>query len=227
MRASSRRVIAGVGALSRVWTRIQSPDISSNVAGSDPVSAGSSPVHASPGRRARRVGERRRRDPGGDRRPVPGRRLERSRRPHPEWDRPQRHPHELRGHDRNRRRRSLDDLAGGRRGVVGRSRREGRRVRVALRPGRGLLAVHDHGSELPPRGPGGERRRDRHLVQHLAGVLRRALGPHRLRGVSGSRRRNERQRAAGDLADPRCPGAPATRCTRPTTTPRALRTCSR
>ena len=89
---------------------------------------------------AHRVGERRHRHPGGDRGPVPGRRLERSRRPHPEWDRPQRHPLELRGHDRNGRRCSPDDRARDRRRVVGRSRREGRRLRVALRPGRAVLA---------------------------------------------------------------------------------------
>ena len=53
--------------------------------------------------------------PRGDRRSVPGRRLERSRRAERERCRPQGHPHELRRHERDRRGRALHDPVHGRR----------------------------------------------------------------------------------------------------------------
>ena len=107
-----------------------------------------------PGRRTRRcpAGRRRRRllghgrgrrDPRGDRRALPGRRLQRRQRAHRDRHRPQRHHLELRQRLRGRRGRPADHQAQGlrpeRRGGHRADRRRG--LPLALQPRRGVLAL--------------------------------------------------------------------------------------
>ena len=102
------------------------------------------------------------RDPGGDRRPLPGRRHERAERADRERHRAQRHPHELRRRERYRGRRSHHDRPDRARQRDGRRPQRRRRVRVALRPGGPVLDVHAgrRGRELPAGRAGGRRQRD-------------------------------------------------------------------
>ena len=146
-------------------------------------------------------------DPRGDRRSVPGRRLERTRRPRRERRRPQGHHHQLRRQERHRRRRALHDA------VHGRERRrrlqaDDRRgdLRVALRPRRQLLDVPERERpELPARGAGARRQRRRHLHQHLPRVLLGSMAARALRGVPERLRRHERDQQARHVAA-RVPG---------------------
>ena len=99
---------------------------------------------------------RRRRHPGGDRRPLPGRRVQREERAERERRRAQRHPLVVRLLDDDRAGRSADDPAHAGRG---RRRHPGRGrggVPVALQPGRPVLHVRPGGDrrELPARRPG-------------------------------------------------------------------------
>ena len=117
--------------------------------------------------------------PRGDRRPVPGRRLERPRRAHPERRRPQGHPVELRVVVGRRRRafRSRSSLAHRGRRRLRAARRRGR-LRLALRPGRQLLALlAGRGErELPARRPGRRRRRRRDVRRASSRPATRAAG---------------------------------------------------
>ena len=113
----------------------------------------------------------RHRDPRGDRRPLPGRRLERRERADRERHRPQRHHQQLRRRLRRRPRRAADDHAqGARHRQRLRAARGGRRLPLALRPERALLALlrRRDRRELPARRAGGRCGRHRHLHQHLS-----------------------------------------------------------
>ena len=64
-----------------------------------------------------------------------------------------------------------------------------RRLPLALRPRRPVLAVHGSRRELPPRRAGDGRRRHGDVHEHLPGLLRRPLAAHPLRGVPEPARR--------------------------------------
>ena len=186
------------------------------------------PRWRAPGRRGRRVlgGGRRRRDPRGDGRPLPGRRLQRGQRAHRDRHRPQRHHVQLRHRVRRRRGRAADDPAQGlrpqRRGGHPADRRRG--LPVALQPRRGVLALLRGGrlGELPPRGAGGRQGRVAGVHQHLPGGVRRSLAAHPLRGLRDPRRRDQRDEQAAHLAA----RAPRGRLHRRSTRPRATRPAS-
>ena len=159
--------------------------------------------------------------PRGDRGPVPGRRLERAGRPDPERRRPQRHHDVVRDVDDEGRGRAADDpvrparcreelrAAGQRRGL-----------RLALRPRRQLLDVlaGRHERELPARRPGGRRRRDRDVHEHLPGLLPGPLAARPLRGLSEPRPGHGSGEPDRDLADRAARRTSASRSTRPTAT---------
>ena len=117
--------------------------------------------------------------------------------------RPQGHPVELRVVVGRRRRRSALDQprARGRRRLRAARRRGG--LRLALRPGRQLLAVlAGRGErELPPRRPGRRRRRRRDVRLDLPGLLPGPLAAHPLRGLSQPRDRERRGEQDRDLPD--------------------------
>ena len=170
------------------------------------------------------------RDPRGDRRPVPGRRHERARRPHRERRRAQRHHHVVRrvlGHGR---RGAADDPAPDPgRGQRLRAARGRRGLHLALRPRGPLLALLPgrRGPELPARRPGGGRRRDGDVHQHLPRLLLGALAAHPLRGLPVAVRGIGRRQPDRDV-----PGGPAAGHLRGglrgrRATSRASRTCSR
>ena len=99
-------------------------------------------------------------DPRGDRRAVPGRRLQRPGHPRRERRGPSRHHGQLRFVDERGRGRAADHRADDHRQRRRlRAARRRRRVPVALRPGRQLLDVLGAGRELPARRAGDRRRR--------------------------------------------------------------------
>ncbi len=102
-----------------------------------------------------------------DRRPLPGGRVERRERARRLGHRAQRHPLELRLVDDGRRGRAADDRAHGAGCGHGQRARRRRRLPVALRPRRRLLALQRgrRERELPARGAGD--RRERHRAVHV------------------------------------------------------------
>ena len=113
------------------------------------------------GERDRGIRRELRRDPGGNGRALPGRRLQRTERPVRGRRGQERHPLEFRLVEHRRRGRPPRDQAhdpGRRRGL--RAARRGGRLPLALRPRRGVLALLELGRrrELPARRPGGGRR---------------------------------------------------------------------
>ena len=150
--------------------------------------------------------------------PYPGRRLERPQRPEPERDRPQGHPLELR---------HVDDKAAGvpltikltiqdarqrLRAAPGR-----RRLPLALRPGRQLLALlaGRRERELPARRPGDRRLRRRHVHSRSFPRATRAAGrTSTSRSTRISRRRPTRRTRS------RPPRSPSPRTPAPSSTQR-------
>ena len=98
-----------------------------------------------------------------------------------------------------------------------------RRLRVALRPRRRLLAVlrGDHRPELPARRAGGRRRRQGHVHDDLPGRVHGPLAAHPLRGLRERRRRHGRRRADRRPPSSHCPRTCAPPSTRPRATSRA------
>ena len=129
--------------------------------------------------------------PAGDRGSIPGRRLERPDRAEPDRRGAQRHPIELRGHERHRRRRAAEHRPHDRVGINMRAAGWRGRVSVALRSRGPLLALHAgrHQSELLARRAGGRCQRPGHFPVDLSRLLRGALAAHPLRGLSDAWRR--------------------------------------
>ena len=113
--------------------RIEQPD--------EPEHVGERHGHEQRGRNGLGLGDVHGEDPRGDAGTVSRRRLERPERPRFDGRRPQRHPFELRGVERHRRRRTAVDRADDRVGIHLRAAGRARGVPLALRPRRPLLAL--------------------------------------------------------------------------------------
>ena len=100
-----------------------------------------------------------------------------------------------------------------------------RRLPVALRPRRQVLALHRCERELPPRRPGDGERRHGDVHVDLPGLLRRPLAAHPLRGVPDPGVGDERLAARRRRRRSRCPRTSARSSTPPAATSRAWRTC--
>ena len=169
-------------------------------------------------------------DPRGDRRPVPGRRLERPRRAGRERRRAQGHPLELRRHERHRRRCAVHDPVHRRRRrqrLQAADRRGG--LRVALRPRRQLLDVL--AGRRPTRTTSAACRRSTPTASSPSPASSRprysGRWPHVHFEVYPSvDDGDERRRTSSRRRRSRCPRTCATRCTPRAATSRASRNLS-
>ena len=110
-----------------------------------------------------------------------------------------------------------------------RAARGRRGLHLALRPRGPLLALLPgrRGPELPARRPGGRRRRDGDVHQHLPGLLLGPLAAHPLRGLPDARPRRPTPATGSRRRRSPCRRTSATRSTADRATSRASRTCSR
>ena len=149
------------------------------------------------------------RDGHRDRRPVPGRRLQRPGRARRVRHRTFRPDHEHRHGHRRRGRPAEGDDERDRHGQRRRRHDRRRRVPLARRRAGPLLDVlgRHHGGDLPARRPGGGRRRHGHLHHGVARLLRRPVAPPALRGVPGQGVHHGRDEQRPHLPDRHARGA--------------------
>ena len=155
-------------------------------------------------------------DPGGDRRAVSGRRVERPERAERGGRRPRRHPLELRRAQRHGRRRASDRGADHRLGVDVRAARRPRRLHLALRPGGTLLALRLRAREpeLPARRAGRRTRAEGSRSPRSSPAAMPAAGRTSTSRSSPASPRRRAPRTGSRRRRSRCPRRPATPSTR-------------